>query len=178
MKCNNGFTLIELLVAISISAILIALAIPSFASFITNNINTMHMDQFISSIQTTRSEALKLNARVSMCPSINGSSCSDSNDWTTGWLIFKDVGGENGKFDANDKLIKVYGRVANQISITANSESKYIQFLSSGYTSNYSNVASPQMEFIITPENCEGNNSKEIQLARYGHLAYSKKSCS
>ncbi len=178
MKRNNGFTLIELLIAISISAILISMAIPSFSSFITNNINTMHMDEFISSIQTTRSEALKLNARVSMCPSINGSSCSDSDDWTTGWLIFKDVDGVNGKFDANDKLIKVYGRVANQISISANSSSQYIQFLSSGYTSNYSNPGSLPVEFVITPKNCEGNNSKEIQLAKYGHLAYSKKSCS
>lgn len=74
-----GFTLIELLVTISIIAILLSLAAPSFGDLIlTQQVRTSAGD-LQTSLFYARSEAIKRAADVSVVP--NGE------DWKNGWTV-------------------------------------------------------------------------------------------
>ena len=88
---RRGFTLIELLVVIAIAAILTGLAAPSISKmFQTNRVQT-EGSGFVSDLMFARSEAIKRGQGVSVCASADGASCSNSNTWNTGWIVFSDT---------------------------------------------------------------------------------------
>jgi type IV fimbrial biogenesis protein FimT len=84
---QRGFTLLELLVTVSVAAILIAIAVPSLTPFIQNSREDSEADSLISSIEYARSEAVKRDANVEVCASVDGSTCSPSTAWGTGWIV-------------------------------------------------------------------------------------------
>lgn len=59
-----GFSLIELMVGVSILAVLLALALPSFSEWIRNNQVRMMAESLREGLQLARSEAIKRNTRV------------------------------------------------------------------------------------------------------------------
>lgn len=74
-----GFTLIELLITISIAAILMALAAPSFRDLIAGQKIKAASYDLVSALILTRSEALKRNANVSLVQATGG--------WKNGWTV-------------------------------------------------------------------------------------------
>ncbi len=107
---SSGFTLIELIVVVSLSAILLAIAVPNMSQFIQNSqIRSMSFD-FHSALAVARSEALRQRGRVGICPSTNSTSSTPAcagatRDWSTGWLVF--VSDDNTFNAASDLLLKV-----------------------------------------------------------------------
>ena len=86
-ESQRGFTLVELMVALSVAAILLAIAIPSFTEItLSSKLRSMANDLVASAI-LARSEAIKRNALVTLCASSNGTSCAGSGDWELGWII-------------------------------------------------------------------------------------------
>lgn len=76
---SRGFTLIELMVTISIAAILMAVAAPSFRDLVAGQkIKTASYD-VLSALTYARSEALKRNLNVSLVQASGG--------WQNGWTI-------------------------------------------------------------------------------------------
>jgi type IV fimbrial biogenesis protein FimT len=76
---RSGFTLVELLVTIVIAAILMAVAVPSFNTFVAGQrIKTASFD-LSSSLIYARSEALKRNANVTLASATGG--------WQNGWAL-------------------------------------------------------------------------------------------
>jgi len=74
-----GFTLIELLVTVSIAAILLAVAIPSFRDFVSGQrIKTASYDIGYT-LTYARSEAIKRNNDVTITPATGG--------WQNGWTV-------------------------------------------------------------------------------------------
>jgi type IV fimbrial biogenesis protein FimT len=84
---HTGFTLIELLTALSVLAILVALAVPSYREFTRNTQLTTAHNDLVTAFSLARSEAIKRSARVEVCASANGTACSNDTDWATGWLV-------------------------------------------------------------------------------------------
>jgi type IV fimbrial biogenesis protein FimT len=80
-----GFTLIEMLVTISIMAILLAVAVPSFQNVALSSKLTSQANNFVASVQLARSEAIKRNATVTLCASSDDSTCTG--DWEDGWIV-------------------------------------------------------------------------------------------
>ena len=82
----NGFTLIELMVTITIAAILLAIAVPSFQSLMLSSRLTSLGNSFLASAQAARTEAIKRNTTVTLCATNNDSgTCAGT--WADGWVI-------------------------------------------------------------------------------------------
>jgi type IV fimbrial biogenesis protein FimT len=76
----DGFSLIELIVVVAVVAMLAAIAYPAFIRIINANRLNSQADELMTSLQFARSEAIRRNARVSVCGSANGTACGGA--WT------------------------------------------------------------------------------------------------
>ncbi len=83
----RGFTLIELLVTLTVAAILMALAVPSFRSFLQNDRLMTQTSQLSMTLYMARAEAIKQDTPVLVCASADGVNCSNSDTWETGWIV-------------------------------------------------------------------------------------------
>lgn len=84
---NKGFTLVELMVVIAIVAIISAIAIPSLSAFISSTRFSAQANDLVAAVSYARSEAVKRNGTVSLCPSTDGAACASGSNWSGGWLV-------------------------------------------------------------------------------------------
>lgn len=83
---QSGFTLIELMVVVALVAILATLATPSWTQMRVRAALRTAVNDFTSSLQFARSEAVRLNSPVTVCPSSDGANCTDTS-YELGWIV-------------------------------------------------------------------------------------------
>ncbi len=119
---SRGFTLVELMLAIVVAAILLTVAVPSFTSVIRNNRMAAAVNALSGAIQLTRMEAIRRNARVSLCKSADGSACTNNGGLEQGWIVFAEDGTTSGNnfcaHDTNEPLLRTQQSIDNGITIT------------------------------------------------------------
>jgi len=94
-KKSAGFTLIELIVTVSIAAILMSIAVPSFKTMIDSNRLSTGTNELVSAFILARSEALKRSQNVRVCSSADSSTCSTTDaNFGNGWVVFVDCDGD------------------------------------------------------------------------------------
>lgn len=132
---NGGFTLIELMVTLAVGAILLAVAVPSFRTFVQNAQVNNTADTFLGAIQQARSEAITRGNWVLLCRTADptGTTCGDSdpNDWSPGWLMYAAPEANSEiPYDASDHvLIKRGSAAADGVEITADADGNtYLTF--------------------------------------------------
>lgn len=113
----QGFTLVELMVTVTVIAVLLAVAVPSFSDLILSGRLTSYANDFVASTHLARSEAIKRNARVSMCVSANGTSCATGN-WSQGWVVFHDANASN-TIDSGEAVIEYRSALFSGFSMTS-----------------------------------------------------------
>lgn len=91
-----AFTLIELLVAISIAAILLTLAVPSFDHLMRKQSVESHQREIHAMLSFARSEAVARGELVAVCGRASATTCVNTNDWSSGALVFVDDGAGSG----------------------------------------------------------------------------------
>jgi len=89
---DSGFTLIEMIVTVSIVAILSSIAAPSFRGMLENNRATVEANELVSGLLLARSEALKRRNNVTLCTSIDQTTCAGNGEtnFAKGWIVFQD----------------------------------------------------------------------------------------
>ena len=89
MKKNTGFTLIELMVTLVIVGILVVVGGPMLTSTLQGGQLVASTNELVSAIHISRSEAVKLNRKVTICVSDDGATCLDSIDRALldGWTV-------------------------------------------------------------------------------------------
>ena len=101
---HSGFTLIEMMITISVAAIILSLAVPSFNFLVLNNRLTTDINRLVTSLNLARSEAVKRGVRVSVA-AIDSSDAA--NEWGKGgWRVWIDTNG-NGGVDAGEVVLSV-----------------------------------------------------------------------
>ena len=120
-KPAAGFTLIEALVVISITAILVAIGVPSFRNFVAGRAVTAQVNELAVTLRLARTEAIKRGTLVTVCrsedPEGDTPTCSGDGDWSSGWIAFVDRA-TRGQFDEGDMIIRVQSAFDNSGGIT------------------------------------------------------------
>jgi len=128
----SGTTFIELLVTLSIAAILMTLAVPAFDSMLQTNRFATLSNSFLVHLHLARSEATKRNARVALCKSADGATCSTSNDWSQGWIVFHDVN-NNAQVNTDEDVLHVHEAIPNSQILRGNTPvANYVSYASMG----------------------------------------------
>lgn len=107
----RGFTLVELMITLVVLGVVMAIGIPSFRNMIVSSRVTSNTNEIVTVLQEARMEAIRRRARVVVCPTLNGSTCSGGN-W--GYLLtFVDRDNSNqagaGEAVVRNTLLKVDG---------------------------------------------------------------------
>ena len=87
-KATGGFTLVELLVTLAVTAVLLAIAVPSFRDTIRRNRVSSANNALLSALNYARSEAIDRGQVVTLCPSTDSASCTSGASWGAGWLVY------------------------------------------------------------------------------------------
>ena len=83
----RGFTIIEMMIAVTVLAILSAVALPSLTNFVRDQRVKAATSDVFSSLIYARSEAIKRSADINIIP-------TNTANWATGWRV-ADAGGNN-----------------------------------------------------------------------------------
>ena len=92
----RGVTIIELMIALVILAILLVIAVPSFNDFVRTMRLNSSMTDLRSDLQLARSESIRRNSRVLLCPRSTATSTTcatavTATTWMNGWLVCHDT---------------------------------------------------------------------------------------
>jgi type IV fimbrial biogenesis protein FimT len=121
MDRHRGYTLPELVFTMAIAVGLLGWGVPTFRDLQRNAARTREVNQFIQAVYLARSEAIKRNRVVSLCPSLDAEDCAPAGtNWQTGWIVF--VNGDRDApavRDADEQLLRVYAPWTGG-SLTAN----------------------------------------------------------
>jgi type IV fimbrial biogenesis protein FimT len=83
-----GFTLMELLVTMAILAVLMVVGVPSYRFIMNSYRMSAEVNGLLGDVQFARAEAIKEGQWVSVCVSANGTTCSGTTTWASGWIVF------------------------------------------------------------------------------------------
>lgn len=127
-----GFSLVELMVTVALAVIVGMLTVPSFWEMIRNNQIATQTNLLVSSLNYARSEAISRGVPVSVCGSEDGNTCSASNNWNAGWIVFTD-NNQAGAVDGSDVVLRNVSQATSDGIKIGYSNLPYIQFTSSGF---------------------------------------------
>ncbi|QUP56666.1 prepilin-type N-terminal cleavage/methylation domain-containing protein (plasmid) [Ralstonia syzygii] len=135
----RGFTLVELVIVISIVAILVTLAAPSFQSTIQSARTTTEVNSLVNDLQFARSEAIKRGQPVSICVSSDGATCLASNKWQVGWIVFNDVNGSGALDSTTDVVLRKRAAFAGSDTFVASPTTTVLTYNREGFATGLTN---------------------------------------
>jgi type IV fimbrial biogenesis protein FimT len=159
-----------MMVVLASMIVLIGIGVPSFGSLVDNNRVTAQTNDFVTTLTVARSEAVKRRLPVSVCASSDQMTCSGSNDWSTGWILFTDNSGVEGKLDDADALI----HVSSPLSESTNFSST-VNSIRYGTKGSLRTVAGSV--FTLEGTDCVGDKRRIIAVMPSGHFAVQKTAC-
>lgn len=134
VRSQRGFTLLELLVTISVAAILLAIAVPSYRSIVQRNSMAAQVNDLVGALNYARSEAVSRGQRVYLCQSSDQAHCTDGNDWSDGWIVYSPDPTAAGVSPASDNIIRVESGTTGQVQISrSNGLPPHVSFNADGF---------------------------------------------
>ena len=127
-KAQGGFTLLELAVTVTIIAVLAGMGMSSWAGLTQKEAVKGQVNALLGAMRFARSEAIKKNARVVICPRYLAATpisstypCNTTTGakWDNGWMDQS----ANNQYEASETLLKEQGSLSGSGGITMNNGS-------------------------------------------------------
>jgi len=175
MNRTRGFTLAELMVTMAVVAIVLTIGVPAFQATVRNNRAVANANDFLTSLNLARNEAIKRGAgRVVLCPG-TAAGCSGTGAWGDGWIIFVDA--DNDGWDAGEQVLRVHEALSGDDTLTGNGPvSTYISFAPDGSTrfTNSNAFQAGTLSFNL----CNSQNQRNtIVINSVGRASVVRESC-
>ena len=166
---QTGFTLIELMVTLVVLGIVLGIAIPNFRSVQQATRLTAQVNDLVSTLGYARVEALKRGARVTVCKSSDGSTCTTGGSWDQGWIVFNDdcPTGTVGVVDASGGCTEA--ALKRHMALPAGYTLKGDTAIANRVT--FTSTGAPLQNGMFSV--CSSGASKSVQLSGTGRLSVS-----
>jgi type IV fimbrial biogenesis protein FimT len=164
MEAQRGWTLIELLLVMVALATVSGIAVSSFLSALESSRAGAVRSDLLASLSLAGSRAGVSGTRAVLCPSFDAATCSDSPDWSRGWLVFMDPNASR-ELDGGERVLARQERLPGRVRLRSTAGRVRIVFQGNGGNAG-SNVT-----FTL----CDGRGPGKAQalvLANDGHLRY------
>jgi type IV fimbrial biogenesis protein FimT len=116
---SQGFTLVELLITVSLTAILLALAVPPFRDMILNNRRAAQLNALTASLNLARSAAVKSGSTAVVC--ITPDCDTGATQWEDGWRVIVDSDRDGTVTTADgDQVIEIHEALASGFTLRSN----------------------------------------------------------
>jgi type IV fimbrial biogenesis protein FimT len=122
-------TLPELLVTLAVAAILVVGGTELLPRVIQEGRMVTEVNHFTAALQLARSEAVKQDRRVVLCPSRDQTRCGNSADWPAGWLLFAS---DDRKRDPDEPLLQAGSLMGTGIGMRSGNHRKRIVYYPDG----------------------------------------------
>ncbi|HZH42874.1 MAG TPA: GspH/FimT family protein [Lysobacter sp.] len=93
-RTSHGLTLLELLTAVAVLATVAAVALPAWSRTTAAAHAASARSALARAVLDSVRHAGLRGTEVVLCPSAEGATCLDSNDWSHGWIAFADGDGD------------------------------------------------------------------------------------
>jgi len=170
-----GLTLIELLITLVVLAILLAIATPNFKTQIMNNRTVAMGETLANTLNFARTEALKRNARVTVCGSSDGATCNTGN-WAQGMIVIVDKAATDiATPEVPDSgALLVVGAFDSGARITVSNAKTFVRYLSSGAIARIDNNP---LIIQMHVDGCSGNTAQKLSISLSGSISIEKTAC-
>lgn len=171
----RGTTLLETVVVLALVSALLALALPTFGTWMHAYGLASHAQQLAGHINRARSEAIRRGYRVNLCPSADRRQCREAGDWGRGWIVHVDEN-RNGRIDDDEAVLELADPAPEGVTISANRPVEdYVSYTSLGHA-RMLNGALQMGTFTVCRR---GQNALEVVLANSGRvrIARTRKPC-
>jgi len=180
--------MLELAVVLTILAILLTLAVPSFNELIQSNRLSADASNVLSQLAYARSEATKRRSHIVICGSRDQFNCDPSTgaNWSAGWIIFADSNGD-GILAANappcptdtptttsDCVLRVQGALSANDQLSNAAKLTSIVMRANG---SLGNTTEPVQFTLCTDKTLARDKEHEIILGTAGHVSHNPFTC-
>lgn len=173
---GNGFTLLELMIVLAVAALVLAAGAPSFKDFRRNSLLSGVANDFLASLQLGRTEAIKRQSRVSICPTADPTAetpaCSSDPSFQA-WLVFADADA-NCEMESAEQLLRIDGlrSTTDRSQVAAGSNGACVAFGPSGFRTA-DTLATTRVVFcdergITTAERADMSAARGVEIAPAG----------
>ena len=158
------------MVALAVGALLLTMAVPSFRTLLQNYQLSTQADDFLGSVLTARSEAVKRGAAVVLC-AVPDSTVALPN-CTTGaagaWMVFLAPTPNTGQPASAAAILELHPNISNGVLLRADS-TKSVTFLPTGFPAvgaHLANVVFCDSRGLLNQSPTTG---RAVQLSTTGH---------
>ena len=123
---RGGFTLVELIIVLTVLSLLLGFGLPGFQRLLESTRIRTQVQQLMADIVLTRSEAIKRNVQVVMCPSPDYLTATPqcSGTYAQGWLIFEDRDRDR-RLDGGEEVIRTANSLPEGLTLTNRSATRH-----------------------------------------------------
>lgn len=132
-----GTTVLEAMMTVAIAATLATLCVPGLVEFVRDTRRDNEVMDVAASLGLARSEAIKRQRRVTVCPSEDGSTCNGDAGWESGWIVFEDTNANNA-VNEGEPIIRIREHLGAGTTVRGGRER--ISYRSDGFTPGYNDT--------------------------------------
>ncbi len=169
MRRAAGFSLLELMVTLTVIAIVVGLATPSFRNFTRSTRVTSLNNDFVTALNLARSESVRRSVPVTVCPSADGATCGQATDWVSGWIVFQDPTA-SAVIATSDDIVQKWSQ--SDQSVQVSTKSTYVRYKPTGMID-----ADADINVDISYTGCRDVSLRHVHIAVIGSITTQLQKC-